>query len=400
MAGAFYSIEEVIEKIGKTEDQIKELVKDGKLREFRDGAKLFYKTKEVDAMSSEAGSVSPPEPIVELSLDGTGQVTLEPGGTGQVSLEPDETEQIVPEQDETEQVAPEQNETEQVTLEADGTGQVALEPDGTASDDDSIMLEETTVEETTVEGEKEDEKDKTAAHGDLSDIAELTDLDSDLGEMTKADTGMTSIGINVLAETDDGYKLTDDTLGETNLAESTEELSSLGDDLNLDTAGSGSGLLDLSLQADDTSLGAVLDDILPAADQEPPPGGGIGSGQQDEGEVDKIFDQPEEEVDVPQSYEPVSAVRYVAAVPDAVGNACGIAMFLPLIALIYAAVVVVATFKGIIPAALTSIEGIIWYIAGGMAFVTVAIIGIAAMMGDKKPAGKKQNVYQQANQEE
>ena len=346
MAGTFYSIQEVVEKLGKTEEQIKELVKDGKLREFRDGAKLLYKTKEVDAMALES------EPEVESADPVDSAVVLSP----------------------------------------DGTGQVTLEPDDTTTDDDSIMLEETSLEETAVEDG--DKKEKTAA---LTDIASLSDIDADLGDMTKADTGITSIGINVLAETDDGYKLTDDTLGETNLAESSEELSSLGDDLNLDTAGSGSGLLDLSLQADDTSLGAVLDDILPAADQEPA-GVGIGDGQDDGEVVEKIFDQPDE-ADVPPAFEPASAVRYVAAEPDAVGNACGIAMFLPLIALIYAAVVVIATFKGIIPAALTGIVGIVWYIAGGMAFVTIAIIGIAALMGNKKAAAKKQNVYQQAGQE-
>ena len=36
----------------------------------------------------------------------------------------------------------------------------------------------------------------------------------------------------------------------------------------MESFGSGSGLLDLSLQADDTSLGAVLDDILPAGAEE------------------------------------------------------------------------------------------------------------------------------------
>ena len=41
-------------------------------------------------------------------------------------------------------------------------------------------------------------------------------------------------------------------------------LDEVGDDVNLDTFGSGSGLLDLSLQADDTSLGGILDEIYTA----------------------------------------------------------------------------------------------------------------------------------------
>jgi hypothetical protein len=349
MAGTFYSIQEVMEKLGKSEEQIKELVKGGKLREFRDGAKLLYKSIEVDSMVTDQEPVSQADSAVELPPDESGQVTLEPDDTdlSDASL---------------------------------GLG-------------DTAPKEETAPEETAAE----DEGEKTAA---LTDIAALIDTgaDADLGELTKADTSITSIGINVLTETDDGYALTDDTLGETNLAESTDELSTLGDDLNLDTAGSGSGLLDLSLQADDTSLGAVLDDILPAADQGPDEGQiGEGEGEgkgEGEGEVEKIFEQPEE-AEVPPAFESAPAIQYVAPAPDAVDNACGIAMFLPLIALIYAAVVIVATFKGVVPAALTRIEGIVWYIASGMAVAAVAIIGIAALVGSKKAAARKKDVYQQ-----
>jgi hypothetical protein len=354
MAGTFYSIQEVMEKLGKSEEQIKELVKGGKLREFRDGAKLLYKSIEVDSMVTDQEPVSQADSAVELPSDESGQVTLE--------------------------------------LDDTDTSDASLGLEDTAPKEETAP-EETAPEETSAE----DEGEKTAA---LTDIAALIDTgaDADLGELTKADTSITSIGINVLTETDDGYALTDDTLGETNLAESTDELSTLGDDLNLDTAGSGSGLLDLSLQADDTSLGAVLDDILPAADQGPDEGQiGEGEGEgkgEGEGEVEKIFDQPEE-AEVPPAFEPASAIQYVAPAPDAVDNACGIAMFLPLIALIYAAVVIVATFKGIVPAALTRIEGIVWYIASGMAVAAVAIIGIAALVGSKKAAARKKDVYQQ-----
>jgi len=347
MAGTFYSIQEVMEKLGKSEEQIKELVKDGKLREFRDGAKLLYKTKEVDSMVTDQEPVSQTDSAAELPSDKTGQVTLE--------------------------------------------------PDDTDMSDASLGLGDTSPQGAEAkETEAAEESEKTAA---LTDIAALIDTgaDADLGDLTKADTSITSIGINVLSETNDDYALTDDTLGETDIAESTDELSTLGDDLNLDTAGSGSGLLDLSLQADDTSLGAVLDDILPAADQALDEGQ-IGDAEdvgEGEGEVEKIFDQPEE-AEMPPAFEPAAAARYVAPEPDAVDNACGIAMFLPLIALIYAAVVVVATFKGIVPAALTSIEGIVWYIAGGMAVTAVAIIGIAALIAGKKAAAKKKDVYQQA----
>ena len=158
MAGTFYSIQEVMEKLGKSEEQIKELVKGGKLREFRDGAKLLYKTIEVDSMTTDQEPADQADSAVELPSD----------------------------------------ESEQVTL----------EPDDTDMSDASLGLGDTAPKEETA---ATDEGEKTAA---LTDIAALIDTgaDADLGELTKADTSITSIGINVLTETDDGYALTDDTL--------------------------------------------------------------------------------------------------------------------------------------------------------------------------------------------
>ena len=41
--GMFYSLQEVTEKLNKTEDEIKEIVRSGRLREFRDGPNLLFK---------------------------------------------------------------------------------------------------------------------------------------------------------------------------------------------------------------------------------------------------------------------------------------------------------------------------------------------------------------------
>ena len=50
MAGMFYSLKETAQRLGKTEDQVKQLAKDGKLREFRDGSNLLFKIEEVNAL--------------------------------------------------------------------------------------------------------------------------------------------------------------------------------------------------------------------------------------------------------------------------------------------------------------------------------------------------------------
>ena len=50
----FYSLEEAAQKLNKSADEIEQLVKDGQLREFRDGPNLLFKSEEVDALAPEA----------------------------------------------------------------------------------------------------------------------------------------------------------------------------------------------------------------------------------------------------------------------------------------------------------------------------------------------------------
>jgi len=55
MAGMFCSLEEAAEILNKTPDQIKELVTQGRLREFRDGTSLLLKLDDLQALASEEG---------------------------------------------------------------------------------------------------------------------------------------------------------------------------------------------------------------------------------------------------------------------------------------------------------------------------------------------------------
>ena len=48
MAGMFYTIQEVATKLGKTEDQVKQLVQDKKLHEFHDGTTILFRVDEVE----------------------------------------------------------------------------------------------------------------------------------------------------------------------------------------------------------------------------------------------------------------------------------------------------------------------------------------------------------------
>ena len=98
-------------------------------------------------------------------------------------------------------------------------------------------------------------------------------------------------------------------------AEDGDELGDLDADSNLESVGSGSGLLDLSLQADDTSLGAVLDDILPAAIAGEPEGLDLEDNMAEE--ADKIFEASQTASGIPPAPEPEPLPRAPAAAPGA-----------------------------------------------------------------------------------
>jgi excisionase family DNA binding protein len=299
MAGIFYTIQEVAGKLGKSEDQIRELVKEGKLREFRDGAKILFKINEVDAMAGPSSTPFAEESAISLSpLDDTG--SLMPAGSG----------------------------------------------------------------------------------GSTSAIP--IDLGDDSFDLSKADTQITSQGLNVLGETDSEFKITDDAMGKTH-ASSTggaePSLEKIEEDVNLDSFGSGSGLLDLSLQADDTSLGGVLDEIYPGAEAAPgeaasmTPAGPMEVAAEAEQMLTETASMPAESVAMVQGY--------VEPEPDAISNMLGLMLAVPLLAAIYTIIIAVGAIKDTTPVILTAVQGIIWYVMVGAAVVSLLIMGVGFVFGGK-----------------
>ncbi len=53
MAKMFYTTDEAAQKLGVSGDQLKQLVTDSKLREFRDGARVMFKVDQVDKLFSD-----------------------------------------------------------------------------------------------------------------------------------------------------------------------------------------------------------------------------------------------------------------------------------------------------------------------------------------------------------
>ncbi len=349
MAGMFYSLREAAGKLNKTEEEIKEIVKEGRLREFRDGPNLLFKVDEVEALMADTSITAPKEPA-----------------------EPSES-------------APSEQQTEkdEILLEPEAEPELAPEPELKSEPQAEPLLEPEV--------------------GPTEELAGGTDL-------TSADTALTSEGINVLGETDSDYQLTDDTMGETrvvsdegaldssdqgSLTSSAGEISAPSDeisledieeDVNLDSFGSGSGLLDLSLQADDTSLGGILDEIYtPEGEQEqkiPESGSAVAVGPEE-----MLAEEGLGTSEVGLDVRPVAA-RYVEAPPDTVSNAFGIMLILPLLTVIYTAIVVVAGFSNAKPVILEQIQGIIWYVMIAAVVASFLIIGVPFALAGKS-AGPK-----------
>jgi len=279
MAGMFYTLQEVMETLGKSEQEVRKLIKDGKIREYRDGTSILFKRDEVTKLSEGTE-------IIDIVADS------------------------------------------EVNLQLEKTAEIQLEPD------------------------EDDGKKKPVSEGGFGL--------SQMGDLTKEDTNIGTLGINVLGGTNDQYKITADTHAETKVA-NMDEIDKLDADANLESAGSGSGLLDLSLQADDTSLGAVLDDILPSSGDAPLQAEAAPAdfAKEADGLLESQPAVNEHGEPLPASAGvaamesgqavPAGGQMYIVAPMDPSSSIYGIMMFLPLAALILAGIATAAGLRGILP---------------------------------------------------
>jgi excisionase family DNA binding protein len=380
MAGMFYSLEEAIEKLNKTKEELKELVKEGKLREFRDGSNVLFKVEEVEALKSEMAPESLEIPEAELEITPT----------------PESTEPEMPEfeiSEELETPTP----SEEVSEETKTPAASEEAPEETKAPAASEEAPEETKAPTASEETPEETKAPTPSEedADLDEIllAPETGTPAISGDLTDADTAITGQGTSILGQTDRDYEITDDTMADTVIKPETSSevpLEEIEEDVNLDSFGSGSGLLDLSLQADDTSLGGILDEIY-TAEGEGPEAGEVeaGSAAAMAAEAEQIM--PEEGLAVPQPTQEVTpyAAPVIGGAPEKESNILGMLLFIPLIAVIYTIVVVIAGRKGIIPSILAGIQDFIWYIIAAAIVVAGLGAGMSFMLGGQRSTTAK-----------
>ena len=53
MAKMFYTMEEAKATLGKSEEEVKQYAREGRLREFRDGPRLMFKADQVEQLKSD-----------------------------------------------------------------------------------------------------------------------------------------------------------------------------------------------------------------------------------------------------------------------------------------------------------------------------------------------------------
>jgi hypothetical protein len=186
MAKMFYTLDETKAALGKNEEEIKQLTREGRLREFRDGPRLMFKADQVESLKSEIGG---------------DQIDLGPSDTG---------------------------------------GPIGL-VDSKGASGSMISLADSDVSAKPGKGD-------TAMAGDIG-------LSGSAGGIPSPGRSRSGSGINLLGPDESAA----DPMAQT-------AISGSSDQVNIEGVGSGSGLLDLTRESDDTSLGAeLLDEIAPGA---------------------------------------------------------------------------------------------------------------------------------------
>lgn len=205
MAKMFYTLDETKVALNKNEEEIKQLAREGRLREFRDGPRLMFKADQVETLKSEMTGGPRGGDQVDLSAETTGPLGLvdSRGASGSV-----------------------------ISLADTGSRAGSSVGIGLAPKDDTALAAD-------------------ISSGSLGGVPSPGKPGSGSG---LAGSAAGRSAINVFSPDEASA----DPSAQTNIQ------SGISDQVNIEGVGSGSGLLDLTRESDDTSLGAeLLDEISP-----------------------------------------------------------------------------------------------------------------------------------------
>lgn len=295
MAKPFYSLDEVCKMLGRDQDGVKALVREGKLREFRDAGKIFFKAEHVDKLAGKSPAAK----------DDTGEIVLDSGDDELPSLS---------------------------DVGGGGTSVIGLAP-----------------------------------------------VDEDEGQKKKKEgTVITASGIGVFD--DDELEIDTDPMAKTTIS------AAASDQVSLEGTGSGSGLLDLTRESDDTSLGAeLLDEIYPGEEE-----AAAKPAKPAKPLKKKAVETPPEDEDVAAVAEApeVAAPVAMATVGDPYEGLMSGLLVGAAILLTLAASVAGAMIQGFIPSYAQMLSNKFWIFVGGAAGVAI-ICGVLGLLFGRTSAPRR-----------
>ena len=253
MSGMFYSLEEAAQKLSKSEEELKQLIKDGQIREFRDGPNILLKAEEVEALipsedvsgpSDEAIDIKDETEIIEMPQEET-ELELADDEMAIPELAPEEPELQAQEDADLPELDIEEPEPEVIEEEMEIPELSSQEPSDEIIEEEPLELE-LQPEEEKKPAEQDDFFDfnadtaigevpeDTAAPKDDAPGDSLDDIllapetgapisDNDLADLTSGDTALVGQGTSILGQSDNKeYDLTDDTMADTVILDGTK----------------------------------------------------------------------------------------------------------------------------------------------------------------------------------
>jgi hypothetical protein len=305
MAKLFYTLVEASDRLGKTQDEVRAMAQSGQLEEMRDGEDIMFKRQQIDLLTGDADGEA-------LDLD----LNLSDDGSS-LGIDLSGSESGVKEDD-------------SPTTGGSGYG---LSDSGTG-----LGL------------------GGSASGLDLGDSGtgfgfDLGDSGSELG----LDLGGSGSASGIGASFEGGE---DDDAAETRVSDAVDE------ELSLEAVGSGSGLLDLTRESDDTSLGAeLLDEVWEAGDSGEFNANATGLFESAEPEQQVVVQE-----DVPMGLPTVAVYAY-----DGQWSGTGVGLLVGAVfAMIAVAIMLVTSIMGVTPKLAAMVSGDVMVWGGG--FLGFAII--------------------------
>jgi hypothetical protein len=343
MAKMFYTMEEAKAALGRSEDEIKQLSRDGRLREFRDGPRLMFKADQVEQLRAELSSGQEP---VDLGVsDSGGLIGLvdTTGASGTSITLAEDTQQGT--------VGGDMRLKDDTAMAGDlglGGSLGGIPSPGRSASGTSIPLA------------------GSVAGGSVAGIGHGSGTLAS-GSIAGGSTAGRG-GVNVLGGDDDDIA---DPSAQT-------AISSGRDQYAVESVGSGSGLLDLTRESDDTSLGAVLDEISPGGTAMAQRSGGFGSGA---GRV--IL----EETAPTARFSPTPMT--VVEAYDPLAPAFGLAALAGFGAMLFGAWILLSAAAGALPDMARTLAEKQWYIVFGIGLAVALVLFVIGFLAGKAGGGRR-----------